>query len=111
MKRDQIAKIEGDSFDWAAYWSELWLHQRRVRGRSPYLPSPTDIQARCIDVLWLEECGFPRHFIVNVMEYDNPTIERVRQMVLRYGPSEAYRRCRSFLIETEYDGEKRCQLR
>ena len=44
-------------------------------------------------------------FIVNIMEHENPCIERVEQMVARHGAYETYRRCREFMVETEYDAE------
>ena len=111
MKRDKFAELDGDAHDWATYWAELWLHQREVQRRTPYLPSPSDIPNRCKDILWLERNKFPRKFIVNVMEYENPSIDRVRQMVERHGVNETYQRCKHFLLETEYDTEQRNSMR
>jgi hypothetical protein len=107
MKRDRILReLEDDQSLWMAFYSELWLHQHEVGGRSPYLPSPSEIEQRCEQIRWLEWQGFCRAFIVNVMEHENPTMERVVQMVKRYGPVETYRRCREFMLPTEYDQEE-----
>lgn len=107
MRRDEIIRnLVEDQSEWMAFFSELWLHQHEVKGRAPYLPSPAEIRWRCAELQWLEKCGFCRAFIVNVMEHENPCIERVRAMVARYGPAETYRRCLPFLEPTEYDQEK-----
>lgn len=101
-------KAEGIVRDGLMEW---WLFFRdAVRGERPYLPSPTDIARRTVDLRWLQTCGFRRAFIVNVMELDNPSLERVRQMVARYGVEETYRRCEPFLEPTEYDGDLECPL-
>jgi len=106
MKRDKILRdLDDDQSNWMAYFSELWLHQKEVGGRQPYLPSPAEIEWRGRQIRWLEEQGFYRAFIVNVMEHECPAIERVEQMVARHGAAETYRRCREFLMPTEYDGE------
>ena len=106
MNRERLlATLDDDQSNWMSFYSELWLHQKAVKGRSAYLPSPAEIEWRCEELHWLEAQGFCRAFIVNVMEHDNPAIERVKQMVARYGPKETYRRCREFMVETEYDCE------
>jgi hypothetical protein len=107
MKRDQILReLNDDNSLWMAFFSELWLHQHEVGGRSPYLPSPAEVEQRCQQIRWLESKGFCRAFIVNVMEHENPSIERVIEMVRRHGPAETYRRCRWFMLPTEYDQEE-----
>ena len=107
MKRDQLLReLDDDQSGWISFFSELWLHQHSVGGRTPYLPSPSEIRWRCEELRWLERCGFCRAFIVNIMEHENPCIERVKQMVARHGPAETYRRCVEFLLPTEYDQEK-----
>lgn len=106
MKRNEILQnLEDDQSNWMSYYSELWLHQKAVGGRHPYLPSPAEIEWRCEQLRWLEICGFCQAFIVNVMEHECPCIERVEQMVARHGPAETYRRCREFMMPTEYDQE------
>jgi hypothetical protein len=107
MKRNEILRnLDGDQSEWMSYYSELWLHRAEVRGRQPYLPSPAEIEWRCRQLRWLQEQGFCRAFIVNIMEYENPCIERVEQMVARHGAYETYRRCREFMVPTEYDAEQ-----
>ena len=93
--------VEGSAEVWLEYF-HLFRYSRNVKGRQMYVPSPAGIQIRCLHVRWLESVGFNRKFIVNVMEHDNPTIERVKQMVLRHGPEETFRRCLPFLENTEY---------
>lgn len=87
-------------------WIEWWAAQSRFqidrKGRAPYLPSPAEITIRSKQVRWLEQLGFRRSFIVNIMEFDHPDFERVRMMVQRYGPEETFRRCKEFLLPTEY---------
>jgi len=92
--------------DWMAYFLELHRCRGEVKGRTLYLPSPSDIEERKEDLRWLEDCGFSQSFVVNVMEHDNPTIERARQMVCRYGVEETKRRCQAFAAPTEYDEEE-----
>lgn len=92
-------RIESDWLDWYAALSQF---QHDKKGRAPYLPSPAEIPERCRQVLWLERQGFCRSFIANIMEFDHPCFERVKQMVGRYGPEETYRRCSEFLFDTDY---------
>ena len=99
---DQVEDTTDDASNWMEYY-RLLRYQRTVKGREIYVPSPTDIPVRGLQVRWLEDCGFPRSFVVNVMEHDNPTIDRVKQMVKRYGVGGTYRRCVQFMVETEYD--------
>lgn len=106
MKRDEVIReLDNDPSDWMAFFAELWLHRTEVKGRQPYLPSPSEIKWRCEQLRWLESHGFCRAFIVNVMEHENPCFERVKQMIERHGAFETYRRCREFMVETEYDAE------
>jgi hypothetical protein len=98
-------RIGSDADDWFAYFAEIREHARTVKGRAPYLPSPSDIQKRCRDLRWLEARGFNRRMVVNILEHDNPCFARVVQMVRRHGAEEAKRRIAEFLVETEYDFE------
>ena len=93
--------------EWMSFFAELRRFRHEVGGRIPYLPSPSDIVSRTEDLRWLEEQGFCRKVIVNVMELDTPYIDRFRQMVKRHGPREACLRCFEFFEQTEYDTEVR----
>lgn len=88
--------------DWVAYYAALWRFKGQRTGRNMYLPSPAEIAERGLQVRWLESLGFPRKAIVNIMEYDNPHIDRVQQMVVRHGPEGTYRRISSFFVRTDY---------
>lgn len=96
----------GSEDDWFAFFSELWRYRFATKGRDPYLPSPSDIARRCEEVRWMKQLGFSDSTIANVMELDNPTMLRLKQMVERYGPLETERRLQPFLEPTEYDLEE-----
>lgn len=89
--------------EWLAYFGEVALFGGDDNGRLEYLPSPTEIEERLQDLHWLKRCGFSPAFITNVLELDNPSIDRVRSMVRRHGADETARRCQPFLERTEYD--------
>ncbi len=90
--------------DWMAYWREKsrGCVGRNVRGREVYVPSPSDVDRRIVEVRWLQEQGFCHAVIASVMEHDCPTLERVKQMVLRHGVRETCRRIRWFIENSEY---------
>ena len=99
--------------DWERHEGDVWWQyffavgrrtRRIVKGRFTYMPSPSDIYRRRMELRWLEGCGFDRHFIASVMEHDMPCLERVMKMVERYGVEETRRRCSPFLADTEYGG-------
>ena len=97
-----MSKREQPDNEWMQWFAAQARFQVVRRGRTPYLPSPAEIKLRGLQVRWLEQCGFRRSFIVNVMEYDNPEFERIVRMVRRHGVEETYRRCKEFLFPTEY---------
>ncbi len=97
-----MPKLERPDNDWLEWYAALFRFQHERGGRAPYLPSPAEIDLRKRQVRWLQEQGFCRSFIVNVMEFDHPTFPKVQRMVEQYGPEETYRRCREFLFKTEY---------
>lgn len=106
MKQNELLlEFQGDSLDWMLYFLDQRRGERIVRGRVAWMPSPSEIALRCVDLRWMEEQGFSRRVIVNVLEYDNPSIWRVRQMVARHGVEETVRRISGFLVKTEYDGD------
>ena len=99
----------GDWLEWFALRAEYCEAERR--GRRVYVPSPAEIESRKVDTRWLYSLGFPACFVASVMEHDSPNIERVRTLVARHGVEETLRRCRSFLVGSEYCSRcGRCEL-
>lgn len=84
--------------DYAAAVKAIRRGGRDVQDRNAYLPDPNDILERCEMVRFLKrDCDFDDYFVASVMIWGCPSYTRVRQLVERYGPSEAYRRCVPFL--------------
>lgn len=87
-------------YEWMEWFAAQARFQHIKNGRVPYLPSPSEIEYRKQQVLWLQESGFSRKMIVNIMEYDHPSFNRAWAMVQRYGAKETVRRCSSFMQST-----------
>jgi hypothetical protein len=91
---------------WEAYASTLAHHAEGgpiKPDQGAFLPSPHEIDNRIGMMRWLESLDFDAEFISSVLIHDTPSIERVVQMIGRYGPIEMYYRCESFIHR---EGEK-----
>lgn len=91
--------------EWVLWYATELRHGGIRRGRSMYLPSPAEIEARKVDVHMLVKLGFDSAFVASVMQYDMPHIDRVKRLLKLYGPEETYRRCQPFLHRSEYTND------
>jgi hypothetical protein len=86
-RREQIGFLREHEFDdyREEYYDSTQEYRRALRIRSiddngdsgSYLPPPTEIQRRMLDVQWLKEQGFPEVFIRSVMQYETPELRVV----------------------------------
>ena len=101
----QYRDYEEDSWD---LWEETLIsHKNRMTREdlNAYLPSPQEIEDRKESIGWLRHQGFDSSFICGVMSFEHPGINRVKEMVRKYGPEATYEKLKPFLIKTEYDEE------
>lgn len=82
---------------------ETWQAYRKEAAelRGYYLPDPDELQERISLLRHLQDLGLHRKLIDSIMMHNSPDLERVLQMVDRYGPEETWRRYEPFIEETE----------
>lgn len=65
--------------------------------RPIYEPTEDEIKERADILRWMQEQKWDDALIIEIMIYDNPTIDKVKEIILKHGAERAYEILMKFL--------------